>query len=223
MWDESRAFRVARRAGMRKAPSLTHAFVAVTLPIVGLVFIVYELLSGQADAPAHVSVFFLLIALLFVVVFGTTGVRYISERLRMRRAWQRAARGEAVQVLTGSALWQGRVVGRYPVRTVVAPIGLGGRSRFVRLAFARFDDAARLPPGLVEIDLFDGPEVRGPARLRPHHGTAVWAFAARIGDPDGRPDEEPNAESDGWPDSDRAADPGWPGSDGDGGDGDGGE
>ncbi|WP_347642301.1 hypothetical protein [Nonomuraea sp. B10E15] len=229
--EDSRAFRAARRAGMRGAPDPTSALGVAAVATGLLVYFVTMMVSGQGDGSLTPdSVVFILFPAVLAAITGTSGVREASVRLRMRRAWRRASRGEAVRGLTGVALRRGRTVAGYPVRTVVARVD--GRAQYIRLAFARADDAAMLPAGSVQVDLFDGPSVRGPARLRPRHGGVVWAFAARNGDlavteetrytfENGWPDEG----QDGWPDSggDAERHSGWPGgSDGDG-DGDGGE
>ncbi|MEO3805697.1 hypothetical protein [Nonomuraea sp. B1E8] len=220
--DDGSAFRVARRAGMRGAPDPTSALGIAALAVGLLVFFASTALGQGADLLALDMAPFLLFPLALAAVTGTTGVREASVRLRMRRAWRRAASGEVLRGLTGVALREGRTVAGFPVRTVIARVD--GRARYVRLAFARADDAARLPPGPVRVDLFDGPSVRGPARLRSGHGGVVWAFATRNGDL--VVDEETRyTVEDGWPDSGEGAEPssGWPGgSDGDG-DGDGGE
>ncbi|MEO3889438.1 hypothetical protein [Nonomuraea sp. B5E05] len=234
--EDSRAFRAARRAGMRDAPDPTSALGIAAVAMGLLVHFVTMMVSGQGDEPVTSdSVLFIIFPAVLAAVTGTSGVREASIRLRMRRAWQRAGRGEVVRGLTGVALRRGRTVAGYPVRTVVARVD--GRAQYIRLAFARAEDAAMLPAGSVQLDLFDGPSVRGPARLRPRHGGVVWAFAARNGDlavteetrymfENGGPDEGPDGGQDGWPDSggDAERHSGWPGgSDGDGNDGDGGE
>ncbi|TDE59714.1 hypothetical protein E1295_02155 [Nonomuraea mesophila] len=222
--DAAGAFRAARRAGMRGAPDPTSALGIAAMAIGLLVYFASQALPEQGlGFLTSDTVFFILFPLALAAVTGTTGVRETSARLRMRRAWRRAERGEVVQALTGVALREGRTVAGCPVRTVIAHVD--GRARFVRLAFARAGDAARLPPGPVRIDLFDGPSVRGPARLRPGHGGVVWAFATRNGDLVVEEETRYTVE-DGWPDSgaDAEPSPGWPGgSDGDGNDGDGGE
>ncbi|WP_043632992.1 hypothetical protein [Nonomuraea candida] len=228
--DDSGAFRLARRAGMGGAPNPMAAIV-MTAGAVGMeVYFVVSALSGEVEEPFSLgSVLFFLFPLAFGALLGTSAVRETSVLLRMRRAWRRARHGEAVRVLAGVALRRERSVAGYPVRTVVAQVN--GRAQFVRLAFARPEHAAMLPPGPVQLDLFDGPAIRGPARLRPLSGGVAWAFASRSGDLavseetlfkyDGRPGEEP----DGWPDSDGGAErgSGWPGDSGGDGDGDGGE
>jgi hypothetical protein len=217
---------------MRGAPDPTSALGIAAVAMGLLVYFVAMIVSGQGGGSVTPdSVLFIIFPAVLAAITGTSGVRETSVRLRMRRAWQRAGRGEVVQSLTGVALRRGRTVAGYPVRTVV--VRVDGRAQYLRLAFARADDAAMLPAGPVRVDLFDGPSVRGPARLRPRHAGVVWAFAARNGDlavteetrhtfENGWPDEW----RDGWPDSggDAERHSGWPGgSDGDGNDGDGGE
>lgn len=219
-WDEGKAFRVARRAGMGGAPSPTPALV-IGAGVAGIgVALTSHALSAD-DVP--VGWFF---AGLAVAVLGaisiTVGLREAAVVVSVWRVWRRAARGRPAQVVTGFALPQTRKVAGYRVRTVVVQVA--GRPQFVRLAFARRDEAARLPAESVHMDLFDAPEVRGPARLRSHSGVLAWAFAVRFGDFVVVEETLLKAE-DGWPDSDESGgrNSGWPGdSDGDG-DGDGGE
>jgi hypothetical protein len=233
-WDERKAFRVARREGKRRAPAPVSVLGLTAATIVLEAFVLF-LWVREYIAEGAFPLWGLLgiPAAALVVVFALhSAIHEIPVLVGIRRAWRRAKRGEVVRVVPGVMLWRGQSVGNVPVRTVVASVD--GRAHFVRLAFARVEDAARLPAGPVQVDLFDAPAVRGPARLRPLHGGVVWAFAVRKGDvavpedmrwtsENGWPDEW----SDGWPDGDGTSDhgAGWPSaSDGDGdGDGDGGE
>ncbi|TDB97144.1 hypothetical protein [Actinomadura sp. 7K534] len=228
--DERTAFRVARREGKRRATAPASAL-GLAAGVIGLEVFVLIIWLREYSAEGAFPLWGLVAipaAAVIVAWITRTTIRDMPALVGIRRAWRRAERGEAARVVRGVALGQWRSVGDVPVRTVVAPVD--GRPHFVRLAFARAEDAARLPAGPVEVDLFDASAVRGPARLRPARGGVVWAFAVRKGDapvteaaPWTAPDEQP----DGWPHEEGAADrdPGWPGdSDGGGdGDGDGGE
>lgn len=216
--EEKKAFRRARGAAMRCAPSPTSELFIAAIATGLLIPFAGGLVSGGTDSPlpAAVAVLFLL---LFAGFLGTRGVVQTVALIRTWRRWWRAKRWDVVQVFHGVALRQERTVAGYPVRTIVAQ--LDGESRYVRLVFARSEDSSMVPAGAVQVDLFAGPEVAGPARLRPSHGGVVWAFATRKGDLAVSGDD--GFMFDGWPDNDPGDDSGWPGdSDGDG-DGDGGE
>jgi hypothetical protein len=236
VWDERKAFRVARRAGRRHPPAPATAL-GIAAFIIGLeVFVVFRVLRMtfvENTLPLY-GLVFMPVAVLIAVLVVRYSLRETPVLRGIRRAWRRAKHGDVARVLTGVALRQGQSVGRFAVRTVVAHVD--GRTRFVRLAFARAEDAARFPAGPVQVDVFDAPALHGPARLRSLHGAVAWAFAVRNGDfaaAEGTPwtfeDGWSDAWPDGWPDSDGAAESttGWPGDsggDGDGdGDGDGGE
>lgn len=181
--DTTEVFWTARRAGMGERPRLPFSPFAIAAIALGLAFSALhsQWSHWRAGGPfmTRDTAIIVLAALAFVAILGFVIVRDVRLILRIRRTWRRAEFGEVRQVLEGVVLPQWQSVGNRPVRSVVA--GVDGRERYVRLAFAREADAAALAPGPVQIELFDDSSIRGPARLRQPHGTAL-AFASRLGD-----------------------------------------
>lgn len=104
--------------------------------------------------------------------FVTTPVRVRAQSARGPRTG-RAERDEATLTFPAQAVVHQRTVSGRPMRTVI--VRDDGLGRYVHLLFSEEPVARRLLAGPVQLDLFGGPKVQGPARLTLPNGDVVWA------------------------------------------------
>ncbi|GHH77898.1 hypothetical protein [Promicromonospora soli] len=217
-------FPSARTAGARGIRRLVYPL--VFLAFLGLLVVPSLFWGDGFEAPP-----------LFLGVVGImAGVGLLVFFVEVRRqarnhgAWDRAARGAVSLTLRGHAVAKQRKVSGQPMRTVV--VLHGGEHRYLHLLFAKEAPTRILRQGPVTVELFAGPDVKGPARLLLPNGGTLWAFTTRLGE---RPNTGSRASgsshdsssawsgADGWTGgSSWGGDSGWSGSGSAGGSSDGG-
>lgn len=160
-------FRAARSVGRRGVGSLRVALVAV-----GIGSLIVYGLAGRFERGTPFAVVWTVVALGILLA----RIIILAQSWRM---WARAERGETTLTFPAQAVAHQRRVSGRPMRTVI--VRDDGLGRYVHLLFSEEPVARRLPAGPVQLDLFGGSKVQGPARLTLPNGDVVWAFTSRAG------------------------------------------